>query len=91
MKIKVEGIADIERQNLVPLLGHFVRHARQITYRIADVLQTLGSSNFANLGGWHQDSGRAKWMATQLRSLTANPIVRHQLSVSNYRKSSASV
>src|SRR5580765_694653 len=71
LEVEVDGVADIQRQDLVALLGNFVGHAGQITDGVADILQTLGSGNFPYLSGWHLNSGSDQCFVKQNESLTA--------------------
>ena len=49
LKVEIERITDIQRENLVSLLDDFVGDARQITDGVANILESGCSNDFA---GW---------------------------------------
>ena len=51
-EIKNIGIADVEGQDLVTLLGDFVSHRREVADGVTDVVESLGGGDFADLGAW---------------------------------------
>ena len=53
LEIEVDGVADIQRKDLVTLLRYLVGYAGQITDSVTDVFQTSGGSDFAGLRDGH--------------------------------------
>ena len=49
LEVKVERIADVERQNFVSLAGDVVGNAGQVANGVADVFQAGGGGDFAEL------------------------------------------
>src|SRR5277367_1728413 len=54
LKIEIEWIADVERQNFVSLASDLVGNAGQVADGVADVFQTRGRENFAGLRHGHK-------------------------------------
>src|SRR2546426_8454228 len=54
LEIEDVRIANIERQNSMPLSSNFVSHERQITDGVADVFEPLGSGDLTGLGQRHE-------------------------------------
>src|SRR4029077_9616162 len=58
LEIEVDGVADVEGEDLVALLGDFVGDAGEIADGIADVVEALSGWDFTNGGGGgHLHSG----------------------------------
>ena len=53
LEVKVERVADVERQNFVSLPRDLVGNAGQVANGVADVFQTSGRGNFAGLRYGH--------------------------------------
>ena len=49
LEVKVERVADVERQNFVSLPGDLVGDAGQVANGVADVFQAGGGGDFAGL------------------------------------------
>jgi hypothetical protein len=52
-EIEIQRIANVQRQNLVSLLNHFIRHASQIADSIANIVETGCGGNLARLSNRH--------------------------------------
>jgi len=48
LEIEVEGIADIERQDLMALFAYLICQHCQIAYGVANIIETGGSSYLAS-------------------------------------------
>src|ERR1700730_16279023 len=69
LEIKNVGITDVERQDLVALTSDLVGNRRQVADGVADVVETLGGGDLADLRAGHGAPSKVKLLTAKVKKL----------------------